>query len=91
LTALATEVARSTTGVPCTGIAAIAARAATVAASVPLRDADEDLSLAAGALRRYASELEEAQKEAGGVADGWEWAGNQGSPWDRARPRSRST
>jgi hypothetical protein len=64
LSALAAEVARSTTGVPWTGIAAIAARAATVAASVPLADADEHLSQAAGALRRYASELGEAQKEA---------------------------
>jgi hypothetical protein len=64
LSALAGEVVGSTANVPWTGIAALAARGATVAASVPLRDADGHLSEAAGALRRYASELEEAQKEA---------------------------
>jgi hypothetical protein len=64
LSALAGEIAGSTTGVPWTGIAALAARAATIAASVPLRDADGHLSEAAGALRRYASELEDAQKQA---------------------------
>ena len=63
LNALAGEVARSTSGVPWTGIAALAARVATVAAAAPLRDADEHLSQAAGALRRYASELEAAQQE----------------------------
>ncbi len=64
LSALAGEIANSTAGVPWTGIAALAARAATLAAAVPLRDADGHLSEAAGALRRYASELEAAQKEA---------------------------
>lgn len=64
LSALAGAIAGSTADVPWTGIAALAARAATVAASVPLRDADGHLSEAAAALRRYASELEAAQKEA---------------------------
>jgi len=64
LSALAAEVAGSTAGVPWTGIAALAARAATLAAAAPLRDADEHLSQAAGGLRRYASELEAAQNEA---------------------------